>query len=172
MTTQRTILLAFAAIVLVGAIYFATKKSTPPAAASTIVWTDFTKGRTAAQAANKKLLIDVYTDWCTWCKTMDKSTYGDAEVAAYVQANFVPVKLNAESQEMRQISSKNLTDAELASAYGVSGYPTTVFANSDGTPITSMDGYIKAADFKTVLRFIAEDRYRAMSFEEYKNSIH
>ena len=53
-------------------------------------------------AANKKaakpLIIDVYTDWCGWCKRMDATTFKDPRVAEYVSANFYAVKLDAEQK--------------------------------------------------------------------------
>lgn len=174
MNMQRTIIIVLAAVVVAGGSYFLTRNAGGPAAAgnAAITWSDFTAGYGAAQASNKKMVIDVYTDWCTWCKTMDKETYANPDVAKYVQEHFVAVKLNAESTTMRQIKTMQMSDAELATAFGVSGYPTTVFVASDGSPITSMDGYIKAGEFKTVLQYIAEDKYKTMSYEQFKSQVH
>ncbi|MBT8210292.1 MAG: thioredoxin domain-containing protein, partial [Eudoraea sp.] len=44
----------------------------------------------------KKIFVDVYTDWCGWCKKMDKDTFQNAEVAAYMSKNFYMVKLDGE----------------------------------------------------------------------------
>ena len=51
-------------------------------------------------AENKKFIfIDVYTDWCGWCKKMDASTFLDKEVVKYMNTHFYAVKMNAESKE-------------------------------------------------------------------------
>ena len=47
----------------------------------------------------KKIVVDVFTNWCGWCKKMDKGAFSDPAVAAYIAANFYPVKLNAEQRE-------------------------------------------------------------------------
>ena len=47
----------------------------------------------------KKFLVDVYTDWCGWCKVMDKNTFTDPGVKAYLEENYHLVKFNAEQKE-------------------------------------------------------------------------
>ena len=47
----------------------------------------------------KKLVIDVYTDWCVWCKVMDKNTFGNTIIAEYLNQKYYPVKFNAEQKE-------------------------------------------------------------------------
>ena len=47
----------------------------------------------------KKIFIDVYTDWCGWCKKMDAETFNNPEVAAYMQAHFYMVKLDGEGKK-------------------------------------------------------------------------
>ncbi len=47
----------------------------------------------------KQMFIDFYTDWCGWCKTMDKTTFQDPEVINYINSNFIAVKFDAESKE-------------------------------------------------------------------------
>ncbi len=133
-------------------------------------WTSFTKGVKEAAATNKKVLIDVYTDWCGWCKRMDKDTYSDESVRGYLNKKYVLVKLNAESNNKETIDTTEVTDAQLASAFGVNGYPTTVFLSSDGRPITAAPGYMKPAEFLNVLKYIGDDYYKKMEFPEYLKS--
>jgi thioredoxin-related protein len=159
-------------VIVVAAVAF--RVGTAPAGETAhptkVEWKNFTDGMNLCRNTDKKLLVDVYTDWCGWCKTMDKETYSQDEVISYITDHFVPVRLNAESQEMRQFDTLHITDADLANAFGVTGYPTTIFITSAGQPITSIPGYIKKDEFTKILHYIAEDAYTKMDYEQYKNS--
>lgn len=133
-------------------------------------WTSFTQGVKEAAATNKKVLIDVFTDWCGWCKKMDSDTYTDEGVKSYLNQEYVLVKLNAESNNKEMLDTMQVTDAQLASAFGVTGYPTTVFLTSEGQPITAAPGYMKPEEFLNVLKYIAGDYYKKMEFQEYLKS--
>ena len=61
-------------------------------------WKKFNEGMSEAKKNGKKILVDVYTDWCTWCKEMDKNTYADKNISAYLKKNYVIIKLNAEGK--------------------------------------------------------------------------
>jgi thioredoxin-related protein len=137
---------------------------------SELKWTNFTEGVKEAAAANKKVLVDVYTDWCGWCKKMDSDTYTDYQVKKFLNENYVLVKLNAESSEKEKIDTTEITDAQLAAAFGVNGYPTTVFLTSDGQPITAAPGYMKPAEFLNVLKYIGGDFYKKMEYPAYLKS--
>ena len=76
-----------------------TSCSQPMKSSYKIHWMDFESAVAASQKNPKKLFIDVYTDWCGWCKKMDASTFTDDSVAAYINANFYPVKFHAESKD-------------------------------------------------------------------------
>ena len=69
--------------------------------AQEINWISFEEAvsLTQEEGNTKKVFIDVYTDWCGWCKKMDKDTFQNPEVAAYMQENFYMVKFNAEGKE-------------------------------------------------------------------------
>lgn len=133
-------------------------------------WTNYTDGVRKASAGNKKILIDVYTDWCGWCKKMEKDTYSDEDIKNYLMRNYILVKLNAESDIKETVGQEEMTQAEIAKAYRVNGYPTTVFLSADGQPITSVPGYMKADEFMLVLKYIGEDYYKKMGYQDYLNS--
>jgi len=133
-------------------------------------WMSFNDGLAEAAKTNRKVLIDVYTDWCGWCKKMDANTYADNRVSEYLLRKYVLVKLNAESPQKLTYQGTNYTERELAAAFGINGYPATLFLKSNGEAITSYPGYADAAMFRNVISFIAEDHYLNKKFDEYCTS--
>jgi thioredoxin-related protein len=61
-----------------------------------IQWMSFESSMRAFESAPKKIFIDVYTDWCGWCKKMDQSTFKDQEIINILSKDYYPVKLDAE----------------------------------------------------------------------------
>ena len=130
-------------------------------------WKSFNEGMVEAKKSGKKVMIDVYTDWCGWCKKMDKDTYSDGAVADYIDKKYVAVKLDAESSHELQYQGKSYTEQELAAAFGVNGYPSIIFLSGAGDPITVYPGYADAGQFKAILSYIAEDHYKTTKFQDY-----
>ena len=64
-----------------------------------IEWLDFETAIERNQKAPKLIFIDVYTEWCGWCKKMDASTFVNPEVAAFMTKHFYAVKMDAEMKE-------------------------------------------------------------------------
>ena len=67
--------------------------------ASVIEWLDLEKAADRNKEEKKFIFIDIYTDWCGWCKKMDQSTFQDSSVVAYMNEHFYAVKMNAESKD-------------------------------------------------------------------------
>ncbi|SYZ73847.1 conserved exported hypothetical protein [Candidatus Zixiibacteriota bacterium] len=129
------IAIAIAVMVAIIAISGCGKKEAPPAAPTKIDFaTSYDGALKLAQEKNQKVLIDFYTDWCTWCKKLDTETYVDSAVIALSQ-NLVFTKINAE------------VDTVTAAKYMVRAYPTIVLMNNDGTEIDRIAGYLPAQDF-------------------------
>lgn len=60
----------------------------------------------------KPMFIDVYTDWCGWCKRMDATTFQDQNIANYLNANFYPIKLDAETRETIDFNGKKYENSQ------------------------------------------------------------
>jgi len=132
-------------------------------------WLDFAAGLAQMERSGRPVLIDFYTDWCHWCKVMDEKTFGEAKVKAYLKAHFVTVRLQAEDREARvTFRGKTYTHVEFTRAMGVSGFPTVVFLDKTGEPITRLPGYVPADQFLPILKYIHGECYqKQMSFEEF-----
>ncbi|MDO5655092.1 MAG: DUF255 domain-containing protein [Flavobacteriaceae bacterium] len=104
----------------------------------------------------KPLFIDVYTDWCGWCKKMDTSTFKDEEVVSFLNEYFIPVKLDAEQKEnirfkneiFEFIPSGNRGVHQLAAVLlqGSLSYPSYVVLNSNGQITRIMKGFMPPND--------------------------
>lgn len=104
--------------------------------------TNLDSGLKSAKKQNKYVLADVYTDWCGWCKRLDKDTFSDARVVSYLNSKFVCVKINAEgSDDNRRVAQK----------YNVHGYPCALVFNTHGKFIGRLSGYLDADQYPAAL---------------------
>ena len=124
------------------------------------------------------LIIDVYTDWCGWCKRMDAATFSNEEIAATLNQDFYPVKLNAEAREDIVIGDQRYKFVdngrrgyhELAAIVtkGRLSYPTISVVDERGRVLNAYPGYKDAEQFKLFLAYFSEDAYKEKSWEEYR----
>ncbi len=125
----------------------------------------------------KKIFIDVYTDWCGWCKRLEKSTFQHPEVADYLNKNFHPVKLDAEmtrdvkfkDHTFKYIPSGRRGVHELAAALldNRMSYPSCVAMDEDINRITIIPGYREYEDMLDILTYINLEKYKEMTFKEF-----
>ncbi|MBX2992461.1 MAG: DUF255 domain-containing protein [Bacteroidetes bacterium] len=165
-TTRTRIITGVVLAVFTAIIGFQFKSATANGT-SLLQWRSFDEGIAEAQQSNKKVLVDVYTDWCSWCKKMDSQVYANNDVADYLSKSYVVIKLNAESSKKINYRNQQYTERELAAAFGINGYPSTLFLKSDSEPITIYPGFADAQKFKQIISFIAEDHYLSKKFEDY-----
>jgi thioredoxin-related protein len=133
-----------------------------------IGWLELGPGLAEAKRAGRPILVDVYTDWCGWCKRMDRTTYADGEVMGIVGRNFVAVRLNAEDEKKSaNYRGDDLSYREFADGFRITGYPTTLFLAADGSLITTVPGYVKPELFRHVLRFVGEGHYKTKTWDTY-----
>lgn len=132
-----------------------------------IKWRKFDSGLAEAKKMNKKVFIDVYTDWCKWCKKLDAEVYSDQKVVDYINKYYIPVKMNGESNESVKFKDQSFTEATLSQAFGVSGFPTLIFLAANGDPIEKIGSYLPTDQFLQVAEFIGEDHYKKTKWDDF-----
>ena len=124
----------------------------------TIKWYSFDEVTELAAKEPKMILIKVYTDWCGWCKKMDKETFTDSQVIDYVNSNFYPVKMNAEDSSKKfEFRGKEYSEETMARTMRVTSYPNFVIMDAAMENITQMPGYREPQPFLTSLTSLLEN---------------
>jgi len=142
-----------------------------------INWYTWEEGMSKAEDEPKKFIIDMYTDWCGWCKRMDKATFQNPEIATYVNENYIPIKFNAE-QKKELIYQDHLFKfvnngrrgyhalaAELTN--GKLSYPTVIFLDENKEVIQALGGFLDAQKFDPIIKYFAEDRHHSTPWAVY-----
>lgn len=142
-----------------------------------INWMSIEEAYELTQKEERKILVDVYTDWCGWCKVMDRQTYGNQSIAEYINENFYAVKLDAEQKEQITLGeqaydfvAKGRRGYHEYAAYLLSGkmsYPSTVFLGEDMKPLGVIPGFIKPGQFSHLLSYVHEEAYTSQTLDEY-----
>ncbi len=147
--------------------------------AQEVQWVSFSEAvELAATDENpKKVFIDVYTDWCGWCKKMDKDTFQNTAVAQYMEDNFYMVKMDGEGKDpidfkgktYKFIASGRKGYHELAAALmqGKLSYPTTIFLDEEMNMLSPVPGYQKPEPFLNIARYFGDDIYKDKDWKTY-----
>lgn len=143
-----------------------------------IEWMTIEEALERSKTEKRKIFIDVFTEWCGWCKRMDQSTFVDPSVAQYLNENYYPVKFDAEQQD--EISFNNKTYRfrkngargyhELAAELlnNRLSFPTVVFLDENMHVIQPIPGYLEAQKLETILNYFGTDSHKTTPWETYE----
>ena len=144
-----------------------------------INWISFEEAVERCADQPKMVFIDVYTDWCGWCKRMDASTFANPVIAKYMNEHFYCVKFDAERQDtltffgrqyvgnMRPDGRRGAHQLARALLRGKLSYPSYVIMNEEMRAIQVIGGYQEATQFEPMIHFFGDEAYKAMSGEEF-----
>jgi thioredoxin-related protein len=126
----------------------------------------------------RPILVDLYTDWCKWCKVMDSRTYANPKVIAYLQEKFYCVKIDAESKKaitwMGKTFSYNpnfgVNDVAVLLAGQQISFPTTVIIPKFETQPQAVPGFLAPTELEMLVKYFGDGHYPKTPFEGYQKA--
>lgn len=141
-----------------------------------INWLTIEEAVKLQEESPRTILIDMYTDWCGWCKKLDTETFSNPAIAAYINANFYPVKFNAERTDTVVYRGNTYVNAntgrrsshQLAQQLmgGRMSYPTIVYIDPD-FKANPVPGYVDVKAIEPILVYFAEKVYKSSDFSQF-----
>ncbi len=146
----------------------------------TLQWHTLAEATELNKTTPKKFLIDIYTDWCGWCKVMDKNTFQQSNIAAMIDKYFYAVKFNAEKDDSVAYKGKTyklIVDVNTKRGYHeltnvlmngqASGYPTICYMDQEMNIIQAISGYQTPEQIEPILQFFGGDSYKTTDWQTF-----
>ena len=162
-------------------------ESTKKSADKSINWMSFEEVMVANKKTPKKIMVDVYTEWCGPCKMMMANTFTNPVIIDYINKNYYAVKFNAESGGEVTFQGKKysnpgydpsrggrnatheLTQA-IAPVNGRIAYPTIVYMDEQLNILSPVQGYYQPEQIEPILKYFGENVYQKETFEDFQKS--
>lgn len=152
--------------------------------AQEIKWMSLEEAVALQKKNPKKIMMDVYANWCGPCKMLDKNTFQNKDVANYVNKNYYAVKFNGEGNETVNFDGKTFKNPnynpakantrnsahQLASYLQISAYPTIVFFDETGNIIAPIRGYQSPPQLELYLKMFKDDVHKTIDTQEKFNA--
>jgi len=148
--------------------------------AAKVKWHTMEEAEKLSKTEPRKWMIDVYTDWCGWCKRMDQNTFSHPVIAEYLNENYYAVKLDAESKDsitfkgktFKYVAQGNKGYQELAVGLlnGQMSFPSIAYLNEKLELLGAIPGYKTPQSMEPLLNYIVEEKYTTESLADYQKT--
>jgi len=145
---------------------------------SDVKWLTFKEAQEKNKILPKPFLIDIYTDWCGWCKHMMKTTYSNPGFAQYINTNFYPIKFNAETKDTIEYNGETYkpTSKLPRTPHGLAlkflgnklSYPSTIFVGNNMEFNLLTQGFMEEKKMEPILIFMVENVYKNCVYDDFE----
>ena len=151
--------------------------------AQEINWVTLEEAVALQQKEPRKIMMDMYTVWCGPCKMLDRNTFHNKDVVAYINKNYYAVKFNAEGNDVVNYSGRQFTNPrydaskakrrngvhDLTLFFQVQAYPSIVFIDEDQKHLTTLRGYQNPQQLELYLKLFKENKHKDIDSQEKFN---
>jgi len=143
-----------------------------------IKWMSLEQAFQAIQKEPRKIVVDVYTGWCGWCKVMDQKTFTDPKVIEYINQKYYAVKLDAEQKDditigtQKYIWQNGYNQAGVQLLQGKMSFPTIVYLDEKFNMIQPVPGYQDAKQFHQIITYFGDDHYKKGEWDKYQKDVY
>ncbi len=148
--------------------------------AQEVNWLSFEEALELNKKNPKPIMVDLYTDWCGWCKRMDATTYKNEVIVKFINDNYYAVKMDGEGKKDITFKGKTFKFVqngrskyhELAAAIlnGKMSYPSTAFFNQEEQLIQSVPGYLAKEKFEKILSYFSGEAYKNTPWKDFEKN--
>lgn len=141
-------------------------------------WMTLEEALEKSKTEKRKIFVDVYTDWCGWCRRMDDSTFADPFVAQYLNDHYYPVKFNAEQQKdivfkdktyhFRRNGARGTHELAIEWLNNRLSYPTVVFLDENFSVIQPLPGFLDPAKLEAILNYFGTNSHYTTPWDTYE----
>ena len=142
-----------------------------------IEWLSLDQAIAKQRTHPKKIFVDIYTDWCIWCTKMEKATFEHPYIAEYINANFYPVKLDAETKQSMFFKNnqyyfkpnegrhgRGVHEIAIYLTRGRLNYPSIVFLDENASNPQPIAGFQNPIRMDKLLKFFGEGYYKQIDW--------
>jgi len=161
-------------ILLISIIFYSLSTN----AQENVKWLGFEEAIKLNKENPKPILVDVYTDWCGYCKKMDMNTYANKTIADYINKYFYAVKLDGEGKKdiifnehtfkFQKEGRRGYHQLSATLMNGKLSYPTTIFLSKKEEVIDRIPGYLDKNVMEKILVYFSEERYKTQKWNEFE----
>lgn len=150
---------------------------------SKVKWYSIAEAVALQKKVPRKIVMDIYTDWCGWCKRMDTETFDHPVIAEYINTHYYAVKFNAETSDTIVIGNQKFINPghgtrsthQLAMALFQAqqvqpAYPSLAFFTENMQLIFVRQGYSDPTQMELLLNYVIAEKYKPTPLEEYQKT--
>lgn len=148
---KKIVITAVVSVFIAIFLYNALKKTAPVEIENAPDWVSMASAQEEARETGKLILVDVYEVGCKYCRAMEQGVYPDSTVRTVLDAGYIPVKVNGNSDELIKVNGEEVVSRTWAQSKGVYVFPGTLILDAEANVLKSRTGFMNVDELRRFL---------------------